>query len=232
VGDQDLRKNIVQTTANVNKLTETATETMKKLDATAENIRKLSGDEQLGSDAKATLGNVKEATASVQRLMARIEKIRLPGEPRTTPPGPKPPPQPSSFTSLVEPGLIIDSNYDTTSERYRLDANYSLLSGDRGFYRVGLAGATEGNKLNFQLGSFARLPVGSALRYGLFAGKLGVGADARAQGVDWRLDVFDPNRLTVNLRAKKYLGSDSAFLLGLDSVGHGNRLTVGYQIRR
>ncbi|MGC4046202.1 MAG: MlaD family protein [Armatimonas sp.] len=232
VGDQDLRKNFVKTTENINKLTETANETMKKLDATAENIRKLSGDEQITTDAKATLGNVKEASASIQRLMARIEKIRLPGEPRTGPPRPKTPPQPSAFTSLVEPGLILDSNYDTTSERYRLDANYSLLSGDHGFYRVGIAGATEGNKLNFQLGSFARLPVGSALRYGLFAGKLGVGADARAQGIDWRLDVFDPNRFTVNLRAKKYLNSDSAFLLGLDSVGHGNRVTVGYQMRR
>jgi hypothetical protein len=233
VGDKDLKKNLVATTENVAKLTETATETMKKLDATAANVQKLSGDETFAAEVKATLTNVKEASASIQRLTARIEKLRLPGERGSGEPGSKPAPPSRAATSLVEPGLTLDSIYDTTTERYRLDASYSLLSPDkRGFYRVGLVGATEGNRLNFQFGSFSRLPVGSALRYGLFAGKIGVGADARARGVDWRLDVFDPNRLTVNLRAKKYVDSNTAFLLGLDSVGHGNRPTVGLQVRR
>ncbi len=233
IGDKDLKKNIVQTTESVAKLTETASETMKKLDATAANVQKLSGDETFSSEIKATLANVKEASASIQRLTARIEKLRLPGERGTDKPGPKPTPRPVAYTSLVEPGLTLDSIYDTTTERYRLDANYALLSPDqRGFYRVGLTGATEGNRLNFQFGSYARLPVGSALRYGLFAGKIGVGADVRARGVDWRLDALDPNRFTINLRAKKYVDTNTAFLLGFDSVGHGNRPTVGFQIRR
>lgn len=233
IGDPDLKSNLVKVTANLSDATKNLTAISEKLDKTAGNIEKLSGDETLTKDLKETLSNVKETSASFSRIAGRVEKLRLPGERRTGEPGPKREPQPPGVLSLIEPGLTFDTSYDTTNERFRLDTNYVLPSSDgRGFYRVGLQGATEGNKLNFQLGGFSRLPARADLRYGLFAGKLGAGVDARAGGLDFRLDALDPNRFTVNLRAKKKLDTNTALTAGIDSLGHGNRATVGIQIRR
>jgi ABC-type transporter Mla subunit MlaD len=235
VAEKDLKKNLVSTTANIDAATKNVVEVTRKLDATMASVQKAAGDEQLLGDVKATLGNIKEASASIQRLAARIEKIRLPGEKGTPAEGPSVPPVPTlpGLTTLLEPGLTLDSVYDTKGERYRLDAGYTLLTRDqRGFYRVGVSDATEADRLNFQLGAFGKLPATSAMRYGLFAGKLGAGVDVRSGGLDWRLDVFNPNRMTVNLRAKRYLDPNTALLMGLESVGNGNRATVGVQVRR
>ena len=233
IGDESVQKNFVAATANLTESTKNIAAITAKLDATAANVQKLSGDEQLTGDLKATLGNVKETTASFSRLTARLENLRLPGEKRTGAPRVKPPPPPPASLSLLEPGLIFDAGYDTVRSEFRLDSNFTLpTQGGSRFYRVGLDDATEGNRLNVQFGSAAHQPARSDYRYGLFAGKLGAGLDLRTLGFDWRLDAYDPNRLTVNLRAKKYLDPDTALTAGIRSLGNGNRATVGIQFRR
>jgi hypothetical protein len=69
-------------------------------------------------------------------------------------------------------------------------------------------------------------------RYGLFAGKLGVGADTRLGPLDLRLDLYDPNRFQVDARVKTYLNSNTALTFGIGSIGKENRATLGVQIRR
>jgi hypothetical protein len=123
--------------------------------------------------------------------------------------------------------------YDTTVSRLRLDTNFTLLAGKPGsFYRLGFHDLTERNRLNLQIGSSSGLPANIALRYGIFAGKLGTGIDLRTGPVDLRLDAYDPNRFTLNARAKAYLNVDTSITAGLDSIGKDNRATVGVQIRR
>ena len=237
LADKDLKQNLTQTTANLASIS-------SRLDSTAASIERISTDPRLASDVRETVTNLRETSASVRNLANRFENLRLPGEkrrpaPATNPDGtpvsttdePPTAPKPFSATSLFEPGLVLDTLYDTKVERLRFDANYSLLTGSRGaFYRVGLFDATYGNRLNLQVGQ----AMGSRTdyRYGLFAGKLGVGLDVRTGPLDLRFDVYDPNRATVNARAKAYVGRDTAVFAGVDALGSGNRATVGIQIKK
>ena len=242
IGNKDLQRNLATASENLAAIT-------TRLDATATDLNRLSSDPRLSEDVRQTVATVRETadnlrgtSESVRNLAARVETIRIPGE-RRRPTSPKststpststpPPPQAFSDTSLLEPGLVLDAVYDTTVSRLRLDTNYTLLAGKPGsFYRVGIYDLTEGNRFNLQVGSYSRLPANYALRYGIFAGKLGAGIDLRTGPIDFRLDAYDPNRFTLNARAKAYLNANTSITAGLDSIGKDNRATVGVQIRR
>jgi phospholipid/cholesterol/gamma-HCH transport system substrate-binding protein len=238
LGDNGIQKNLAAATGNLEAVSANFVALSKRLDNTAASIERLAGDEQLSGDIKATVGNLRETSQSVRNLAARVEGLRLPGERRRPAPETTPTPPPARParrpTALLEPGLTFDSVYDTKAERFRQDAAFTLLSGRGSFYRLGLFDATGSDRLSLQAGSFRGLPASSALRYGVIAGKLGIGADLRTGPLAWRLDLFDPNRLTANARARLFLGSDTALTIGLDALGQrgGNRPTIGIQIRK
>lgn len=238
-------------TKNITLATEKLVSIADKMDKMADNIAKLSGDEGITNDIKSTVNNLKETSASIRNLAARVEGVRLPWEknrpaPTPTPaPGqptptvpiptvPAPPARPSYFSdrSLLEPGLAFDATYDTTLERLTTDVGYTLLSGRNGFYRLGLADATEGNRLNLQFGRSDAAPVSFGYRYGLFAGKLGVGFDYRPGPFDLRLDMYDPNRFQVDARMRVFINRNTAITTGIRSIGKDNRPTVGLQFLR
>lgn len=230
LNDPNFKQNLQTATENLAAIT-------AKLDAVTSDFQRLSSDPRLSSDLRETLGNLKETSASVRNITARIEGIRLPGEKRSPNANggadtqtPRIPPL-FSTTSLLEPGFVLDSLYDTKSERLRVDGNFTLLSQKRQFYRAGLSDATEGNRVNLQVGQ-SNAPATFAYRYGLFASKLGVGFDTRTGPLDLRFDFYDPNRFTVNARVKAYLNRNAALTFGVDSLGAQNRATVGVQIRR
>ena len=225
IGDKDLRANLVGTTANLQSIS-------AKLDATASDVQRLADDPRVNSDVRETVANLRETSASVRDLAARVQGIHIPGE-RRRGPAPLPTPAPSaSSVSLLEPGLVFDSVYDTKIERLRVDGDYTLLTGKKGsFYRAGIYDATYGNRFDLQAGQ-ALFGNRFDYRYGLFAGKFGLGFDLRAGPLDFRMDAFDPNHGTLNARAKTYLNANTAITAGIDSVGRGNRATVGVQIRK
>jgi|GEM_PF-781482 ABC-type transport system involved in resistance to organic solvents, periplasmic component len=231
VGDDKLKANLIAATDNLASVS-------ARLDATATNIQNLAADPRLNADIRETVANLKETSAAFRNLAERAETIRLPGERRRTEsePGTQTPraPRAASATSLVESGLAIDSVYDTTLSRLRVDTNYTLLTGreDR-FYRVGFHDLSETNRLNLQVGQWQGPDSDLAFRFGLFAGKFGAGADWRTGMFDWRLDLFDPNRFTANARLKAYLNRErtTSVTAGVDSVGNGNRAVLGVQIR-
>ncbi|MBC8141684.1 MAG: MCE family protein [Armatimonadetes bacterium] len=228
IGDPELKKNIVATTANL-------AATTARLETVTANIENLSGDPRLAADLRDTVANLKETSASVKNIVNRVETIRLPGErrPQDTPPIP---PKPAAATSLIEPGLAIDGFYDTTNPRFRADANYTLRLRDGAFVRGGLSDFGEGNGLNLQAGqSLGRNGESDfAYRYGLFGGKLGLGLDASAGLFDFRLEGFDPNRFSGNARAKLYLNRErtQSLLFGFDDIARDNRATIGVQFRQ
>ncbi len=232
INDPELKKNLLETTANI-------AATTARLEATTGNLEKLSGDPRLTADLRDTVANLKETTESIKNVAARVETIRIPGE-RRQPGGPQPspaPPRPAASTSLIEPGLAFDSFYDTTNPRFRADVNYTLRRGSNGrFYRAGLYDLTERNGLNLQIGqSFGGDGnIDFAYRYGLLGGKFGLGFDATVGPLDFRLDAYDPNRLTGNARGKFYLNRDrtQSLLFGVDDFARENRAVIGVQIRQ
>ncbi|MBC8139029.1 MAG: MCE family protein [Fibrella sp.] len=232
INDPDIKKNLIDTTANI-------AATTARLEATTGNLEKLSSDPRLTADLRETVANLKETTESIKNVAARVETIRIPGE-RRQPGGPQPspaPPRPAASTSLIEPGLAFDSFYDTTNPRFRADVNYTLRRGNQGrFYRAGLYDLTERNGLNLQIGQEIGRSgeIDFAYRYGLLAGKFGLGLDASVGPLDFRLDAYDPNRLTGNARGKFYLNRDrtQSLLFGVDDFARENRAVIGVQIRQ
>jgi len=203
-----------------------------RLDNVASNLEKISGDPKLNSDIRETVANLHEASASVKNLTSRLETVHIPGERRTSAGGGKTTAPPFSATSLLEPGFVFDSLYDTKVGRLRVDTNYTLLSGARNFYRIGLYDATETNQLNLQFGQVSSTPALFDYRAGVINGKFGLGFDARTGPLDLRFDILDPNFYQINVRAKAALNRNAAITAGVDSVGKENRATLGVQIRQ
>lgn len=225
LGDEKLKTGLTTTVENLASIS-------GRLDAVASDIQRLSGDPRMSADIQQTVTNLKETSESVRNLAERIEGIRIPGERRRGPDAGAPP-APRPDTSLLEQGLMFDTVFTPTLDRLRFDTNYTYVTrGGRAFYRLGVYDFTEGNRLNLQIGNGSGLPDGFSYRYGLFAGELGVGADMRFGQFDARLEAYDPNRLTINARAKARIAEGANALIGLESLGKDNRATIGVQIRR
>jgi ABC-type transporter Mla subunit MlaD len=229
VGDKDLKGNIVAATTNLTKVSDNLVAISQKLDATAGTLSQTATDPELLGNIKLTVANVKDASGSIKNLMARVETIRLPGEKKISSPTPQnSPAKTGKQPTWYEPGLTGDFLYDTKAERFQLDTNYAQVSGGQ-LFRVGVTDATERNRVNVQVGQKS----GELwTRYGLFGSKLGVGFDTQAGSLQWRLDLLDPNHFTANTRLRARLNNNTALVFGLDSVGNGNRPSVGLQIRK
>lgn len=235
IGNPKIQQSLVTASQNLSDIT-------VKLDATADDLNRLSADPRLTQDIRDTAENLRETSASIRNITSRLETIRIPGERRpssggTSSSSPAARRASNAATSLLEPGLVLNSVYDTKVSRLRVDTDFTLLTGSRGsFYRAGLYDLSYGNRFDLEAGqAIGGYPANADLRYGLLAGKLGVGTDLRTGPLDLRLDAFDPNHLTLNARAKASLGSDTSLLFGLDNIGSGkdsNRATIGVQIRR
>ena len=228
LGDKKLQNNLQAATDNLVSVS-------SRLDAAAADLQRFTGDPRLSSDIRETVSNLKESSESVKNLTARIETIRIPGEKRRPQPGETPappaPPVPFSSTSLLEPGLVFDGVYDTKRERLRPNINFTYLSGAKSLYRIGITDFTEGNRFNLQAGSYNGTPARFDYRYGIVQGKLGGGLDVRGGPLDFRLDAYNPNRFTIDSRVKAYVNKNFAITAGVDSLGRGNRPSVGVQFR-
>ncbi|MFM7321318.1 MAG: MlaD family protein [Armatimonadota bacterium] len=229
LGSSKFREKFDAATGNLETVTRNIVTISERLDATAAEVQRFASDPALLGDVKATVANLKETSASVKGLAERLATVRIPGERR---PGATVPPNTPvrALPALAEPGLTFDSRYDTTAERLRNDVHFVVPSGLAGeYWRVGLFGMTEANRLDLQAG---RTDGRGALRYGLFSGRLGAGLDTPVLGWDLRLDVYDPNRFTVDARLRKRLDSGTSLLFGVDKLGNGNAPVVGVQFKR
>jgi ABC-type transporter Mla subunit MlaD len=249
IADPKIKQNLVATTDSL-------AATSKKIEMLTTDVQKLTADGQVIGDFKTTAANIKattesakEAAASVQKIAARAETIRLPWEKRAPddPNAVKPPAKSALLPEFTEPGLTIDTIYDTKggrilqsgtiptttrSNRLRIDTNYVLGAKSQAdstqYWRVGLVDVTEGNRFNLQRGNQKG---NTTYRYGLFEGKLGAGVDYHVKSVDLRVDGFDPNNFTVNARLKRLINPSTSLTLGINSLGNGNHPVIGVQMR-
>jgi len=191
-----------------------------KLGNVVDDVRKVTADPQVPSDIKATLSNVRQSserlndiTASAQRILARAEKMR----------GIRIMPEGSQLT--------YDFTKATRPEGVRADLNLFIPRDRENFYQVGLFDATESNKFNFQFGRI----LGSRLnaRWGLYASKLGVGADYRISD-NTRLitDLFDPNNPQLNFRANRSIDENWGIWTGWEGVFGHNTFLFGVQLKQ
>ncbi len=211
VSDEQLQQNLREVAAEMNALS-------AKLNRIAEDIGKYTGDEELRenvrgtvAEARATLTEARQATERINRF---VERLIQPGRLSIRP----------TEVSLDVYGLLRDGNF-------RTDLTLSFPYRDNRFFYLGVFDVTESNKFILQYGS--QLAPTLDLRYGLYASKPGVGVDWRfTPRLHLRADVFDPNDLQINTRAKIQLNSDWSLWVGIDSLFGQNRPVLGVQLTR
>ena len=224
--DPTMTAGIKGSVANMEAITANTVKITQKLDETVAGLEKLVNDPVLGNDIRTTIANVKDTSASVKDITKRAESIRLPGERRggSAKPG-------MNIPEIAEPGLTFDARYGTKSGRLRQDV-HAVVPGfaPDSYLRLGLFDATEGNRVDIQQGIIRS--DSSVLRYGLFAGKLGVGLDQSLRGYDFRLDVWNPVAITADARLRKRLNAGTALFAGYDGIGRAGGPVIGIQWKR
>lgn len=211
VSDERLQQNLRDTAREMSSLS-------AKLNRVAEDIGKYTGDEELRenvrttvAEARATLTEARQATEKINRFVERlIQPSRLSIRPMDV--------------SLDVYALLRDS-------AFRTDLTLSFPYRDNRFFHLGVYDVAESNKFILQYGS--QLTPTLNLRYGLYASKPGVGVDWKVKPkLQFRADVFDPNNLQVNTRAKIQLDADWSLWIGIDSLFRDNQPVLGLQVTR
>ncbi len=136
-------------------------------------------------------------------------------------------------TGGVKPlDVRMDLLRESRPNKWRTDVNMTLGKpfGDSSVH-FGVFDAFESNKLNLQLGKgFAP---GSEFRYGIYASKPGVGVDYRV-APRWFVvgDLFDINKLRLDLRGRYEFGNGLVGWFGVDRLFNDNAPMIGIGIRK
>lgn len=184
----------------------------------SEKLRQLISDEQLTGDIKATVSNLRKASENAVGVSEKLGKILGGG-------------QRGERAKIREAGTTVDLLADMGDNRYRVDYNITRpLTGNR-FYRLGVFGLGDSARANLQLGK--TFDTDLALRYGLYASRLGVGVDKYLSNrTSVHADLYDINDLHLELKGRYTLSDDYAVWAGLDDLLDDRSLLLGVQYRK
>lgn len=203
-------------------LTETlelAKTTIARFNQIASDIHQLSGDPNVQNDLKTSVSTLREATAEGQRV---VEKVNTLVSSIKVPTG-------KNNFGIGRPSLSIDLITRGQRPHFRSDINMRIPFG-RDAFNLGLYNFAEGNKLTAQYETGAGA---GDLRYGLYASKLGVGLDWPQKGASvLSLDLYDPNHLQLNARARFRINDDFSVWMGAESIFGRTTPLIGVRLQR
>lgn len=209
VTDPELRRSMEEILANAKEMTTSGTKIATNAEKMSENGVVVSEKAIEIADKASKLAD--EASELIQSFKKTIEK--LPAAPKG---------------ADIQASMTVTRN--TRPNYWRTDFEASAAIGKQRVH-LGLWDAFESNKLNLQLGQ--PFGEGSELRYGMYAGKPGVGVDFRLSPlVSLRGDLFGFNEPRFDLRARIDLGKDWTGWVGIDRVFEKNSPSIGIGIRR
>ncbi|MCH8273219.1 MAG: MCE family protein [Armatimonadetes bacterium] len=209
VTDPDLRAAIETTMMNVEDISRTGV-------AIAENTRQITADGKVVSAKAIELADraneiADEATALLRRLSEFVEQ--LPKElrlPRTT--------------FRLETARNLDENVFQTD----VLVTYPVKEGAALY--GGMFDITESNLMTLQYGQHYG---SSVLRYGIYASKPGIGVDWQfLPAVNISADLFNPNDLRLDVRARLGLGTEWYGWIGVNRLFGANEGMVGIGVKR
>lgn len=210
-----------QTLAKVDATAQQSQEMMANMNVASKGFRDLATDEQIKQNIKSTMQNAADASAEAKALLAtlnkKLSKFTGPSD-RTSAP----------VYTIPNKGLATDSLWNVTEGDYRFDANYTLggFGGGRDFYRIGAFNIGERMRGNLQIGTMAT--DSTALRYGIYASRLGFGVDQQI-GKRFLLsgDLFRPNDPQYDLRGTLNLSKGFGLYGGVSNVLGGQDVFTG-----
>ena len=209
------------TLAKLNIVADQAEQIMINLNQASSEVKNLASDKELQNNLKATLKNTSEATEQAKELVTSLNRKFGTVKPSTTP---------AQREAIPEEGISTNSLWKTDEGKYRFDANYTFPGKENSFYRVGAYNIGENTKLNLQAGS--TFGSGSAIRYGLYASRIGIGFDQRiGRPLLFSADVFRPNQPEVEVRGVLKVNESLGLYGGFTDVFDENKRDVLVGVR-
>lgn len=184
-----------------------ADELMQNLNGASKDIKGITSDAEIKKNIKDTMRNAAEATAQANALLCNLNRKlgSLTGS------------GPSRKAEIPNYGFTTDSLWNTTAGNYRFDANYTLGGPDKTFYRVGAWNIGETTRANLQMGQV--LTNTTALRYGIYASRVGLGIDQKiGNNLLISADGFRPNDPQYDVRAVLNLSKGFGLYGGFTNV--------------
>lgn len=209
VNDPKLRKPLTATASNMATITDSGTRIAANAEEMSKNGVVVSQKAiELADKANAIAD---EARATLKKLQDFFQKV----------------PSSTDFSKIE---TRMDVLRDEGLNRFRTDVDVMFPYKDVDVH-LGVFDAFETNKLNVQIGQ--KFGLGSEYRYGVYAGKPGVGVDYRlAPNLYLVGDLFDLNDTRFDLRARYNFGKNFVGWLGIDSMFDGYTPVIGVGFRK
>lgn len=178
-----------QTAENLRQTVQNIADTSARVERMAENIEKVAGDPQVAEDAKVTIANARKLTDRAGGMMGKLNKL-----------------------SSIKATPQVDVLYSGSEHDWSTNFNVNIGSGKGLFLDAGVDDIGDEDLANVQVG---RRRGGMGYRGGVVAGEAGIGLDAYAgDKFKFSADAYDPDDLTLRLRAQYAVGSDGTWLMG------------------
>ena len=206
-------ENLSDTIANLKQAT-------VKMNQIAANISDLTGDKQVEGDIKTTIHNTALVSENLGALIPRL--TALVGKGRTT--------QVAAGNAQFETKL--DFTQDLRTNKFRTDFDLLTPISGTDFARLGVYDLTGLNELNLQYGQAS--PYNKLLTYraGIYASKVGFGADYDLFGdKTFSLDIYNPNRIQIDAKQKLRLNKESSLWFGVQDIPRTNAVAVGFELQ-
>ncbi len=204
VADPELKESLSSVLANANKISESGTRLAANAEAMSKNGVEITDNAvQVSKKVNALADDAKDL---FDRLKKAVEKL----------------PKEIKFPTIEAEADVMR---ETHPDRWRTDLNMKVPAFGNEFY-FGFYDAFESNKINLQLGK--ELGSSALLRYGVYAGKPGLGVDYRlAPRFSLRGDLFGANDTRFDVRARYDFGNGIFGWIGVDRIFRKNAPTIG-----
>ncbi len=213
VGDPRLQQSLQETL-------DLAKSTLARFNQIASDIHQFTGDPEVQTNLKTTTQSLREASLRGEEIASRVGKLvdRI-GIPSVSRP-----------FGIGDPQFNVDVTVRDRSPWFRSDVVLRLPVANKGAVRLGLWDFADRNRLIAQY----ETPISiGAMRYGIYAGKLGAGWDVpvgrRSRII---LDLHDPNNLQLDTRALLDVNKDFGLWFGADSLFRKSVPLIGVRLSR
>ncbi|MEN6356616.1 MAG: MlaD family protein [Armatimonadota bacterium] len=180
---------IKQMLARADNASKQAEQMLTNLNTSSAAVKNLATDPEFMGNIKATAKNIADTSCKANLAMDKVNQ-KL---------GAFKGPTELQKTEIPLYGTSGNALWNTAKGKYRFDANYTFALGYPMFLRMGLYNIGENTKLNLQAGN--TFDESNALRYGLYASRLGVGYDYRfGKKVLISTDIFRPDDPEMEMR--------------------------------
>lgn len=202
--------------------TELARTTLARFNQIATDLHELTGDPKLQNDLKLTVSNLRETTDKSQQVVDKFNTLLnkfLGGDSGA-----------KARLRLPSISLTSDISEQFAPSHLRLDINGRFSLGGKNEAYLGLYDLGGDTRLTAQAGD--RVTPDLTLRYGLYASKLGVGADYQLnRDTQFRADLWNTNQPRLDLRSSFRVNNSASVWIGADSLFRRTVPIVGVQLK-